>query len=138
MATALSMSFDTPQSNQLIHEIGALIVQSPRIAALDWKHLAFVANVEPGHKTISGFAYDQSGKSRPTSPGSMEALNKLAQLREAMQADGKAPWTACLIRIQRDTGKIAMDFDYDTPPRWAITPATVREMAEKLRPEEKS
>ena len=128
------MSKPNLEADRLIHEIGAAIVQSPRIAALDWQHLVFAANVERGHSTISGFAYDQSGKSRPTSPGSTEALNKIAALREAMRTDGREPWAACLIRIERDTGKVAMDFEYDNPSRWAITPANVRQMALALRP----
>jgi hypothetical protein len=128
------MTYDNPQANQLIHDIGAAIVGSPRISSLDWKHLVFVASVANGHSTISGFAYDSGGKSRPASPGGLQTLDKITALREAMQAEGKPAWNACLIRIQRDTGKIGVDFEYDTPSKWDITPANVREMAEKLRP----
>ena len=34
-----------------------------------------------------------------------------------------------------DTGKIAVDFEYEDPSRWAITPTNVRQMAEQLRPQ---
>ena len=128
------MSTPNPEADKLIHEIGAVIVQSPRIAALEWQHLVFVANVEREHTTLSGFAYDRSGKSRPASPGGMQTLDKIAALREAMRMDGSEPWAACLIRIERSTGKIAMDFEYEDPSRWAITPTNVRQMAETLRP----
>jgi hypothetical protein len=129
------MSTPNPEADRLIHEIGAAIVQSPRIAALDWQHLVLVANVEQSHSTLSGFSYDSSGKSRPVSPGGMETLDKIGALREAMRTDALEPWIQCLIRIQRDTGKIAVDFEYEDPSRWAITPANVRQMAEQLRPQ---
>jgi hypothetical protein len=56
----------------------------------------------------------------------------LQELRDTM-ADGKAPWIAALFRIERKTGKLNADFEYEHLERWSITPANVTARARSLR-----
>ncbi|KAA0968141.1 hypothetical protein FPY71_17580 [Aureimonas fodinaquatilis] len=47
---------------------------------------------------------------------SMNTKAKLLELREAMTAEGKEPWTIVDLTIERD-GRYAFDFSYTPPPR---------------------
>lgn len=120
--------------NELIHELGALLVQDPGVAKGNWQHLVLVSQVEDDTPDMSGFCYDAQGASIAAAPKNFEVLDRLEALRDAMaEADGKGPWQACLIRIDRPTGKITVEFEYDNPTKWAITPANYQQRAQELR-----
>jgi len=50
------------------------------------------------------------------------------------KADGKTPWIAALFRIERKTGKFAVQFEYKEPERWIVTPDNVRARALEFAP----
>lgn len=121
--------------DDLIHEIGAMLLQDEKIQSRgDWKHLALVAHVTPESTQVNGFVYKPDGKAVPTSPGNFDVLDKFEELRDAMRELGKEPWKAILIRIEASSLRITIDFEYDHPEKWLITPTTVKQMAETLRP----
>jgi hypothetical protein len=60
--------------------------------------------------------------------------DKFGELSEAVREAGKDSWKACLVRIDRSSGDISIDFEYDYPEKWLIVPSTVKQMAESLRP----
>jgi len=47
---------------------------------------------------------------------------------------GKEPWIAALFRIERATGKFAIEFEYKQPERWAVTPGNVEARAREFAP----
>src|SRR3981081_3289241 len=51
-----------------------------------------------------------------------------------MREAGKDSWKACLVRIDRSSKDVSIDFEDDHPEKWLIIPSTVRQMAETLRP----
>ena len=120
--------------DDLVQEIGALLIRDPQISAQPWEHLVLVAHVTRTSTKVSGFAYTASGEPIPTGPRNLDVLDKLEELRTAMCDPGQQPWKACLVRINRSTSKIVIDFEYDHPDKWVITPATIERMAEVLRP----
>lgn len=120
--------------DELVHEIGALLVRDPEIARWPWTHLAIVAQVTPSSTQVNGFAYLDNGKAQITGPKNFEVIKTFKALREAMREPGKEPWQACLVRIEKSSGRIAVDFEYGDPGKWRIGPATPRQMAETLRP----
>ncbi len=128
------MLFLMGKAEQLVDEIGFLIVGNPRLSALGWHHLVFVANMESGRSRMSGFAYAPGGTPRPATPDDMEVINRISALRNVMTRESGRPWSVCLIRVQRHPARIAVDFEYDDAARWTITPANVRQMAEALKP----
>ncbi|MGD1054166.1 MAG: hypothetical protein ABR950_10130 [Candidatus Dormibacteria bacterium] len=121
--------------DELIHEIGSLLLHDPKLCSRPWKHLALVVQVMPGSTKMNGFAYLKDGEAVPTGPRDFSILARFRELREAMREEGAEPWAACLVRLTASLRpKISFDFEYQHPDRWAITPATVRRMADELRP----
>jgi hypothetical protein len=75
------------------------------------------------------------GDAIPVSPKNFSIFDVLQELRDAMAtADGKVPWIAALFRIERKTGKLNADFEYEHIERWAITPAKVKIRAREFAP----
>ncbi len=120
--------------DELVQEIGTMLMQDPDIGSVAWRHLAIVAQMMPGSTKVNGFAYREVGRPVPTSPGNFDVLKKFRELREAMIEPGKESWKACLVRLDKLSGEISIDFEYDHPEKWLISPATVKTMAETLRP----
>jgi hypothetical protein len=73
-------------------------------------------------------------KSRSYRTIEFQNSQKFRELSEAMREAEKDPWKACLVRIDRSSGDISIDFEYDHPEKWLIVPSTVKQMAESLRP----
>ncbi len=119
--------------NDLIHALGAALASDPDIAGEAWEQLILVGQFKPGSISLNGFLYDASGRATPAAPSDFTAHDHLESLREVMAKGGEDRWRACLIRIDRSSGKISVDFEYDAPEKWEITPANVKDMAERLR-----
>jgi len=122
------------KKDDLLHEIGSLVIRDKEIMSRPWEHLVLVAQVSNNSTQVNGFAYQSGGKAVPTGPDNFEIVDKFEELRTAMGADDIELWNACLFRLDRDSHKLSIDFEYEQPEKWLITPSTVKEMAEKLRP----
>lgn len=120
----------------LVHELGAVIISNPKVAAAPWQRYALVAQIDEQQSKLNGFAYDADGGYQPLTPQGFEVHDKLRALREAMHSDGHAPWGACMVRIDRETQKITIEFEYDHPERWYVTPQNAAEIAARAAVDE--
>jgi hypothetical protein len=120
--------------DKLVHEIGAMLLEDPEIASEPWQHLVMIAQIQDSRSQLNGFAYEVDGQVTVTSPDNFDIIDKFAALREMMRKEEGEPWQACLVRIDRLSGKISIEFEYDRPEKWLITPANSQKLAEALRP----
>lgn len=125
----------TTDRDALVHAVGQAIVADPAVADGAFDGYALVVAYEGGARRLSGFRYrggDAPVAATPRSPALESALDAL---REATRVDGGAPWDACVVRIERPSNRITVEFAYgDDAARWAITPARLGEVAERARP----
>lgn len=128
------MMFDaSPNQDALVHEVGALIVQDDRVSAQPWDAYALVARFDDSRIQLNGFAYEGE-ESRPATPRGTAVHHTLKALREATRQPGREPWGACIVRIDRETKKIRIEFEYDDPSSWDVTPQTAKDIAQRARP----
>jgi len=119
----------------LIHRLAERIAGNKSLLLDGWTHLVLVSHVDADTADMTGFCYTDDGRAVPVSPKDFSIFDVLEELRAVMaEADGKKPWTAVLFRIERATGKFAMEFEYDQPERWAVTPANVKARAREFAP----
>jgi hypothetical protein len=119
----------------LIHGLAETIAADSELMLDGWTHLVLVSRIEDGMLNMNGFCYTADGDAVPVSPRDFSIFDVLQELRDAMaQADGKTPWIAALFRIERKTGKLNADFEYEHIERWAITPANVTARAREFAP----
>lgn len=126
-----------PDRNELIARIGRLLVADPAVSDGRWHGYALVVRYGDGPiaRRLAGFRYDAAGAFQAATPDADLLGPAFDDLREATRVPGKEPWRACILRLWRDTGRLAVEFDYDTPERWDITPATLADVAALARPE---
>ena len=124
--------------DELIHEIGSKLVKDVGSRNRNWAHLVVVGRIERDQPQMTGLAYSMDGEHEPASPRDFDILDLLLELRNVMaSADKKAPWRTSLIRINRDTGEVTFEFEYDKADRWAITSKNIKERAKELSPMKK-
>ena len=123
--------------NELIARIGRLLVADPAVSDGEWHRYALVVRYADGAiaRRLAGFRYDADGSPHAATPDADALGRAFDDLREATRVPGKEPWQACILRLWRETGRLAAEFDYDAPERWDITPATLASVAALARPE---
>lgn len=118
----------------LILEIGRLIAGDRKVASQPWDRYALVAWYGEGMSTLNGFRYVGEQPGQPATPASFELEDLLDALREATRVDGKAPWHACVVKLDKAGGKATVDFAYEDADDWRVTPANAAEVARRARP----
>lgn len=121
----------------LVHRIGMLIVGDPAVQAQPWDGYALIVRYDEAgsaSRRLTGFRYrDGAGfeAATPQDPALGEALDAL---RQATRSQAQPAWDVCVVQIRRDTRRVHVDFEYDAPQRWDISPSTLVEVAERARP----
>lgn len=125
---------DSARATDLIHEIGAMIVQDPRYAGRSWASISLVTILDGGSRRMSGFYYDADGEPTPENPGNRQIFDKFRELQAVTRNPGGREWKSALVQIKRETMGITIDFEYDDPQRWKVTPSNIDTKPEELRP----
>lgn len=123
--------------DEQIARIGRLLVADPAVSDGEWHRYALVVRYGDGAiaRRLTGFRYDADGHPSAATPDADALGPAFDDLRQATRVPGKEPWRACILRLWRATGRLAVEFDYDTPERWDVTPATLADVASRARPE---
>lgn len=123
-----------PGRDTLVQEVASTLLHNPRVTAVAWEQYALVVRFHPHRVQLNGFAYDADGGFEPATPNGVDIHRRLQALREATCIPGREPWEACVVRLDRPTRKVTIEFEYDHPELWEVTPATAAEVAARARP----
>ncbi len=122
------------EKDDLIHEIGQLIVSALPDEEKNWAKLAVVVEFEEGARGIYGFAYDALDEAEAATIEGFEVVDAAERLRQVMREADKTEWQACLIQLVRATQRIVVTFEYDDPERWHITAKTLQQVRAAICP----
>lgn len=118
----------------LVQRLGELLLRDPEVVREGWAAVVLVVTVAPASPDVCGFCYDGEGACTTIAPSAFDTPDAIRELHVTMAAEaGASPWCSCLIRLARDTRRLALEFEYSDPARWAVTLANRRERAEALR-----
>lgn len=122
--------------DELILEIGSLIVNSPKYVGIQWQGIAVVGNFSNGRKNMTGYVYFDDGDFKGKTPG-FDTMDKLLELREEMKKETNKEWHQCLIHVTKPDFKINIQFEYDDPKRWSLKKVSrdMSDYAESLKPQ---
>ena len=133
MIASVTMDFDQAAADRTLHELGQMVIADPEFAGKDWQGITLVIQVEP-RKRMFGYRYGSDGKWEGATPEGRPTILKARELADAMKIEGKEGWKTCLVQISRPGPNIKVDFEYDDPNRWDVTPANLEARVEELRP----
>src|SRR5688500_12163034 len=105
--------------SKLIREIRSKLIGDIVTESIDWVRLTIVGEITENQTKLTGFAFDRDGKHELITSSNIEVYKLLEVLRDTMaSAENVPPWRSTLIRIDKDTGEISFEFEYDNPGRW--------------------
>jgi len=122
--------------NDLIQRIGTLISTDSEFANDRWQGLSLIFDeIDEAGVGMSGYMY-AGDKVIPVLPqsNSTEIEEAVLALREATIAPDGSKWHGCLVQLSRPGPEIGIEFEFDDPLRWKITPRNYEHMMEALRP----
>lgn len=121
-------------ANELLQEIGHAIIHDPALKGKRWQSLSLVFSASEDSMGMHGYFYTARNKPNPFCPEGDSLFDLFPALQAAM-LDGEkgSPWLACLLQIMKATKDIKLDFEYEDPDRWQVTPDNYETMPAALR-----
>ncbi len=123
--------------DKYIQEIGQLVLRCEDLCTNSWDSVAVVYDIGDGHTANSGFLYHEER----VYPVSLEIEEEplllddtITEFRNELERETGHRFVQLLIQMENQTGRIKIDFEFDSRERWAIQPSNFREMRETLRP----
>ncbi|AZN34771.1 MULTISPECIES: hypothetical protein [unclassified Pseudoalteromonas] len=123
--------------DEALMDIAQLFLRCSDLIDYEWKEVTFVFEFGEGCTSNSGFLYDGEEITPAAASIEDEQLlldNTLEQLREDIYQQCGEKFNQLLFQMENETKRFKVDFEFDNPNRWAITPSNMFEMREKLRP----
>lgn len=127
------------RKNELIQIIGGLILKSDDLKEnSEWQSLSLVLTFSDGYFADSGFLYQQeiiqpfSAYADDEDPFILR--DKAQELKKELEKSADDELKQMLVQIDRD-GRMKMQFEFDDPERWRITPSNINNIKEFLRPD---
>ena len=128
----------TEKQAALIMEIGELIVEDPGLAPRPWHAVSIVTTYDEDSQDLTGYLYDEDGGFEAiTLENVMALMDKLDDLRDAMEDETGDAWVQCLMQITKPKYEFRTQYEYTDAARWspAAMSSSMQEFADALRPE---
>lgn len=124
-------------NNEHVHDIGVLILQCEKVINNPWISLSVVYDTGEGHTANSGFLYTED-RITPISvsiAGQRLLLrNKILEFRNVISEQTGHKFKQLLIQMEKDPMRVKVDYEFDDPSRWSISPRNMKTIREELRP----
>ena len=123
--------------DNVLNEIATLFLRCKKVKENPWTECVFVFEFGEGHISNSGFLYNEDDIRPATASIDEEKLllgDTLSVLRDSIYKQCGHKFNQLLFQMENETKRFKIDFEFDDPKRWAITPSNMFEMREKLRP----
>ncbi|WP_219704344.1 hypothetical protein [Marinomonas lutimaris] len=123
--------------DEVLQEITQMFLRCEDVLEYEWTELVFVFEFGDGHVSNSGFLYNGQEITPATASIANDKLllrNSLKALREDVYQECGYRFNQLLFQMENKTKRFKIDFEFEDPKKWAITPDNMFEMREKLRP----
>ncbi len=125
---------DMTVENNLINEVGRLIITNERYQNDDWAVIAIVFDFVGGRESEFGYYFRADKSWKPETTKGFACLDKMLELQAVMEKRTGKKWLRALVHIDRAKQDINITFEYDDPKRWEIKPGNLEESVNALRP----
>jgi hypothetical protein len=124
-------AFDQARADAALHALGSAIIGDANYRDRDWDAIVLVFELD-GRTSDFGYVFGPGDAWEAEGPDSWDVLNLAKDFREATRVPGKDHWKKCLVRIEREGGKMGVEFDY-SGDRWQPNMADPEGFARSLR-----
>lgn len=119
--------------SQISQAIAHDILSMPELRGTDWVSYAMAAEVSDDRIALTAYRYPESGPAVPTADP--DNFDRFSELRDATRGPNGETWDVAVVKIQRATGRLVLDFVAGAAADdWRITPQNIDRLPEALRP----
>ena len=122
-------------SDDALKVLSKALLNDPDVVCIaGWRKLVMVGVVQVSSSRMFGFCFDEHDDWEAAAPRQAGTLDALRRLHASMtDADPqRKSWVTCLLIIDAD-GRMHVDFEYDDPARWLVTPHNHAARIEQFR-----
>jgi hypothetical protein len=96
----------------------------------DWSYIALVATITRQRRSMFGYVFFADGHWETKLPRDPQrsVMKAFRKLHERMATNDGVAWQQCLLEITRPDQTVSVEFEYDDPQRWSLTPANLEEL----------
>lgn len=127
-------SGQAPDPSEALNTLIQSLLAEPDLAGDDWDAFALLATVAPESSSMSLYRYVAAAPPKPT-PIRSTGHGPLLDVHAATAAPDGTSWRVLILKFHRASGRGDVDFAYgDDAESWRITPTTLPDIVERLRP----
>ena len=121
--------------SDLYQELGSAVLTDPSVEWNQWTKAALVFSIDAeGNHAIRGYLFSDLEWQGFLPETHIDAINTLLlQIREVIADGTTGLWASALIQFNLVEIDMMVNFDYDDPDRWRVTPTNIDEMIEEIR-----
>lgn len=94
-----------------LHALCRAVVSDAAYAGHDWETIVLVFELD-GRTRDFGYVFEAGGQWEAQTPESWDVLSLARAFRDATVPTGAPGWKKCLLRIERSSGGVQIDFDH--------------------------
>ena len=127
---------DTSAQDEVL-ALGELVSSHAAYAGSDWAYIALVATITRQRRSISGYVFFSDGHWEAKLPRDPQrsVMKGFRRLHDRMAALDGVAWQQCLLEITRQDQTVSVEFEYDDPDRWSLTPDNLEQILGEAAPE---
>lgn len=117
---------DTSANGEVL-ELAELVTSHQAYRETDWSYIALVATFTPQRRSMFGYVFFADGHWEAKLPRDPQrsVMKAFRRLHGRMATIDGVAWQQCLLEITRPERTVSVEFEYDDPDRWSLTPANL-------------
>jgi hypothetical protein len=110
--------------------LAELVSSHQAYSGTDWTYIALVATITRQRRSMFGYVFFSDGHWEAKLPRDPQrsVMKGFRRLHDRMAALDGVAWQQCLLEITRQDQTVSVEFEYDDPDRWSLTPDNLEQI----------
>ncbi|MBP1853424.1 hypothetical protein [Rhizobium halophytocola] len=122
------------EKTEFVGTLVAAIITSDEVEPQNWEEFSLVIAFEDDRVSETyGYSYDANGDWEAIAIRPRLVREEAAAYRDWLKRENDKALIKMLVQFNRSSNGYNVDFEYDNPARWNVTPSNLSEITEKLR-----
>lgn len=124
------------ENSELVEDLVGAIINSDQIEQQNWQTFSLVIVFQDDRVSETyGYSYDVEGEWEAFSVRPRLVNAEAGSYREWLKQENDKAVIKMLVQFNRASNKFNVDFEYENPARWSVTPSNVNEITKELHPQ---
>ncbi|NTE89614.1 hypothetical protein [Agrobacterium rubi] len=124
------------ENSELVEDLVGAIINSDQIERQNWQTFSLVIAFQDERVSETyGYSYDVEGDWEAFSVRPRLVNAEAGSYRDWLKQENDKAVIKMLVQFNRASSKFNVDFEYENPARWSVTPSNLNEITKELHPQ---